>query len=187
VVEDLEQHTKPRFVRSSPCCEVSEHATHRSSPHGPWEPSARVTGRARTYATDLPKLDSTLPEAASERDQCSPHHLHRLPCYSTSLLHYCHPDMTVPHNPGLSTPSYNATSTRTGAPHTTRTAFVATQCPQDMTSPLPWHVDEPSLASIPGCSLAPKELTACLTPTHWTRRTISRHSPSPTSHDASTS
>ncbi|KAJ7789798.1 hypothetical protein B0H14DRAFT_3502526 [Mycena olivaceomarginata] len=34
-------------------CEVSERATHRSSPHGPCEPSARVTGRARTHATDL--------------------------------------------------------------------------------------------------------------------------------------
>jgi hypothetical protein len=53
-------------------CEVSEHATHRSSPHGPCEPSARVTGRARTYATDVPKRDSTLLEAASELDQCSP-------------------------------------------------------------------------------------------------------------------
>jgi hypothetical protein len=54
-------------------CEVSERATHRSSPHGPCEPSTRVTGRARTYTTDLPKWDSTLPEAASERDHRSPH------------------------------------------------------------------------------------------------------------------
>ncbi|KAJ7301633.1 hypothetical protein DFH08DRAFT_978570 [Mycena albidolilacea] len=54
-------------------CEVSEHATHRSSPHGPCEPSARVTGRARTYATDLPEWDFMLPEAASERDHRSPH------------------------------------------------------------------------------------------------------------------
>jgi hypothetical protein len=54
-------------------CEVSERATHRSSLPGPCEPSARVTGRAQTYATDLPKRDSTLPEAASKRDQRSPH------------------------------------------------------------------------------------------------------------------
>jgi hypothetical protein len=56
-------------------CEVSEHATHCSSPHGPCKSSARITGRARTYATDLPKQDSMLPEAASERDQRSPHQL----------------------------------------------------------------------------------------------------------------
>jgi hypothetical protein len=62
-------------------CEVSKRATHRLSPHGPCEPSTRLTGRARTYTTDLPKRDSTLPEAASERDQHSPHHLHRLPCH----------------------------------------------------------------------------------------------------------
>jgi hypothetical protein len=29
---------------SKACCEVSERAMHRSSPHGPCKPSARVTG-----------------------------------------------------------------------------------------------------------------------------------------------
>jgi hypothetical protein len=87
-------------------CEVSKRAMHRSSPHGPCELSARVTGRARTYAMDLPKRDSTVPEAASERDQHSPHHPHRLPRHSTLLLYYRHLDTTIPHDPGLSTPSH---------------------------------------------------------------------------------
>jgi hypothetical protein len=101
-------------------CEVSECATHRSSPHSPCEPSARLTGRARTYATDLPKRDSTSPEAASERDQCFPHHPHRLPRHLTSLLYHRHQDTTVPHELGLSIPSYNTTSLRTQcSPHHT--------------------------------------------------------------------
>jgi hypothetical protein len=94
-------------------CEVSERATHHSLPHGPCEPSARATGRARMYATDLPKRDSTLLEAASERDQCSPHHPHCLRHHSTSLLYHRHLDTTVPHDPGLSMPDHNTTSPRT--------------------------------------------------------------------------
>jgi hypothetical protein len=67
---------------------------HRSSPHGPCEPSAGVTGQAWTHAADLPKRDSTLPEAASERDQCSPHH------FALSPLLF---DLA----PALSSPEYN--------------------------------------------------------------------------------
>jgi hypothetical protein len=40
---------------------------------------------------------------------------------------------------------------------------------------------------VPGCSLTLDGPTTCLTLTHRTRQTISRHSPSPTSHDTSTS
>jgi hypothetical protein len=44
-----------------------------------------MTERAWTYTTDLPKWDSTLPEAASERDQHSPHYLDHLLYCSNSL------------------------------------------------------------------------------------------------------
>jgi hypothetical protein len=69
--------TRPasRPVRSCSHCEVSERATHRSSPHGPCEPSARVMGRARTrwiflngilcYRKQLPNETTALPTSAS--------------------------------------------------------------------------------------------------------------------------
>jgi hypothetical protein len=63
---------------------------------------------------------------------------------------------------------------RTGAPRTART-----------TGPL--ARGRSSLISVLGRSPTPDGPTACLTPTHQTRQRISRHSPSPTSHDASTS
>jgi hypothetical protein len=120
-------------------CEVSEHATHRSSPHGPCEPSARVTGWAQTYATDLPKRDSTLAEAASERDQHSLHHHIISPAIrprSCTVVTWIQP---FPHDPRLSTPSYNATSPRTWC--SAQTASITTQClEQGMTGPLPWRV-----------------------------------------------
>ncbi|KAJ7809288.1 hypothetical protein B0H14DRAFT_3481579 [Mycena olivaceomarginata] len=119
-------------------CEVSERAMHRSSPHGPFEPSTQVTGRARTYATDLPKRDSTLPEAASERDQRSPHHLHRLPRHLTSLLYHRHLDTTVPHDPGLSTPSHKHDISNNPAlpiPHRLRSSSLGVH-QQDTTAPL---------------------------------------------------
>ena len=106
----------------SPRCEVSERATHRSSPHGPCEPSARVTGRARTYATDLPKWDSMLPEAASERDHRSPHIHIVSPAILGSLLHPCHTDTTRTPRPTGS--RRFPTMQRTGAPHTTRTSLL---------------------------------------------------------------
>jgi hypothetical protein len=49
-----------------------------------------------TYVMDLPKRDCTLPEAASERDLCSPHHPHCLLCHSNSLLHCHQQDTTAP-------------------------------------------------------------------------------------------
>ncbi|KAJ7326167.1 hypothetical protein DFH08DRAFT_710798, partial [Mycena albidolilacea] len=49
-----EEFDVPKFSQVPIHYEVSEHATHRSSPHGPCGPSARVTGRAGTYTTDLP-------------------------------------------------------------------------------------------------------------------------------------
>jgi hypothetical protein len=90
-------------------CEVSKHATHRSSPHGTCKPSAQVTGRARTYATDLPKWDSMLPEAASEWDQRSPQI-----CIVSPAIRACSCTIVtrigpVHQDPGPSTPSYNAT------------------------------------------------------------------------------
>jgi hypothetical protein len=98
---------------------------------------------------DLPKRDSTLPEAASERDQCSPYHPHCLPCHSTSLLHHRYPDTTVPHDrtPFLrrvtdERPSVYASPTNnTGAPHTARIAHVPTQRPViiNATDLLPWR------------------------------------------------
>jgi hypothetical protein len=45
----------------------------------------------------------------------------------------------------------------------------------------------PLLFSLPRRSLAPGKPTTCLIPTHRTRQRISQHSPSPTSHDTSTS
>ncbi|KAJ7747883.1 hypothetical protein B0H14DRAFT_3513953 [Mycena olivaceomarginata] len=71
----------------------------RSSPHSPCEPSARVTGRARTYAMDLPKWDSTLLEAASERDHCSPHIRIVSPAVLGSLLHIVTWIRPVRHDP----------------------------------------------------------------------------------------
>jgi hypothetical protein len=154
-------------------CEVSERAMHRLSPHGPCEPSARVMGRARTYATDLPKRDSMLPEAASERDQHSPHHPHHLPRELAPALIMTH---------GFSMLSYNATFgihlQRTSAPHTTRTVFVATRhLPTGYDRS--WRMDNLPLVFVPGRSPMPDGPTACLTPTHQTRQRISRHSPSP--------
>jgi hypothetical protein len=161
------------------CCEVSERATHCSSPHGPCKPSAQVTGRARTYTMDLPKWVSTLPEAASKRDQHSPHHPHHLPRHQSSFLHYHHPDTTHTPRSKLSTPSYDATlciriSNKPGAPHTTWIVFVTTRRP---TTGYDWSHPvvrgRPSLFSVPGRSLAPDGPTACLTPTHRTRQRIS--------------
>jgi hypothetical protein len=107
-------------------CEVSERATHRSSPHGPCEPSARVTGRAQTYATYLPKQDSTLPEAASEQDQHSPHYPHRLPRHSISLLYHHHLDTTVT----------TWDSRRLPVPHRLCSSLLGVH-QRDMTAPLP--------------------------------------------------
>jgi hypothetical protein len=45
-------------------CEVSEHATHHSSPHGPCRPSSHMMEQAWMYTTDLPNQESMLPEAA---------------------------------------------------------------------------------------------------------------------------
>jgi hypothetical protein len=59
------------------------------------------------YATDLPKWDSTLPEAASERDQHSPHHRIAslaVQARSCTIVAQIRP---VPHNLGLLTPSYD--------------------------------------------------------------------------------
>ncbi|KAJ7820010.1 hypothetical protein B0H14DRAFT_3472646 [Mycena olivaceomarginata] len=126
-------------VHTWPQWRDSERATHRSSPHGPCEPSARVTGRARTYTTDLPKRDSTLPEAASERDQRSP------PPSALSPLPF---DLT----PAPSSPGYDR-SPRSGTldvqrnisknpvlpiPHGLRSSLLGVQ-QQDTTGPLPWR------------------------------------------------
>jgi hypothetical protein len=90
-------------------CEVSERATHRSSPHGPCKPTAQLTGQAQTYTMDLPKQDSMLPEAASERDQCSPH-IHTVsPAIRARSCTIATQMRPVPHDPELSTPSYDAT------------------------------------------------------------------------------
>jgi hypothetical protein len=151
------------------CCEVSEPATHHLSPHGPCKPPARVTGRARTYAMNLPKWDSTLPEAASKRDQCSPHHPHCLPAIrprSCTLVTRTRPFPTIWDSQCLPTTRHLR---EPGAPHT-QTAFITTR------------------RSATGYNWSPAVArTACLTPTHRTRQRISRHSLSPTSHDASTS
>jgi hypothetical protein len=80
-------------------CEVSERAMHHLSPHGPCEPSTRLTGRARTYTTDLPKWDSTLPEAASERDHRSPHIRIVSPTVLGSLLHIVTRIRPICHDP----------------------------------------------------------------------------------------
>jgi hypothetical protein len=104
-------------------CEVSEHATHRSAPHGPCEPSARVTGQARTYTTDLPKWDSTLPEAASERDHRSPHIRIAFWARSCTIITRIRP---VRHDPRVL--DYDV-SFCIGAPRTARTALVATRRP----------------------------------------------------------
>jgi hypothetical protein len=136
--------------RYSMRCEVSERATHSSSPHGPCEPSARVTGRARTYTMDLPKWDSTLPEAASERDQRSPHTFGLTPAPSS---HGYDPYTTTQ----FSTLSYDATNRR--SPY--HTDFV-TQRPPTI-RPVPRHV-QPSLVSVLRRSPTPDGPTACLMP-----------------------
>jgi hypothetical protein len=174
-------------------CEVSERAMHHSLPHGPCEPSARLTGRAWTYTTDLPKRDSRLPEAASERDQHSPHIRivsSAIRARSCTIVTRMQP---VPQDPGLSTPSYDATlrirtSNEWWSPHTTQIVFVTTQCPAigyDRSPPV--ACGRPPLFSIPRRSLVLDGPTVCLMPTHQMRQRISRHSPSPTSHDATTS
>ncbi|KAJ7789829.1 hypothetical protein B0H14DRAFT_3891603, partial [Mycena olivaceomarginata] len=123
-------------------------------------------------------------QAASERDQRSPHHSHRLPRYSTSLLHHRRPDTTSPRSGTLDAflrrdiPKNPALPTRE-----LRLSLLGIH-QQDTTGPL--ARGRPSLVSVPGRSLTLDGPTACLMPTHRTRRTISRHSPSPTSHDAST-
>ncbi|KAJ7733379.1 hypothetical protein B0H14DRAFT_3517389 [Mycena olivaceomarginata] len=158
---------------------VSERATHRSSPHGPCEPSARVMGRARTYATDLPKWDSTLPEAASERDHRSPHIRIVSPAILGSLLHIVTRIRPVRHDPRiLDTYDMTFCIQRTGA--LPRAALVAAR-------PTNRSVDDVPLVSVLRRSPHPDGPTACLTLTHRTRQRISRHSPSPTSHDTSTS
>jgi hypothetical protein len=153
---------------------------HRSSPHGPCEPSARLTGRAQTYVTDLPKRDSMLPEAASERDQHSPHIRVISPTIracSCTIVTWMQP---YPKDPELSTPSYDATLP---IPH--GLCLWCTAIGYDQSPPVAHG--RPPLLSIPGRSLAPDGPTAYPTPTHRTRQRISRHSPSPTSHDTLTS
>jgi hypothetical protein len=139
-----------------------------------------------------------LPEAASERDQHSPHHDHCLTSYSSPLLHHCHPDTT--HSPRSGTldpflrcvvgeqPSVYALTNKTGALHTTQIAHVTTWHPViiDTTDPFPWR-KQPPLFSVSRRSLTPDGPTPCLTLTHQTRQRISRHSLSPTSHDTLTS
>jgi hypothetical protein len=122
-------------------CEGSKRVTHCSLPHGPCEPSAQVTGRAQTYVTDLPKRDSTLPEAASERDQCSPHHPHRLPCHSTSLLYHHHLETTIPHDLELLTPSYNTTSPRTRCSPYHMDCICRYSASTNRIRPVPWRMD----------------------------------------------
>jgi hypothetical protein len=146
-------------------CEVSERATHRSSPHGPCEPSARVTGRARTYATDLPKWDSTLPEAASERDHRSPHIRIVSPAVLGSLLHIVTRIRPVRHaydEPVLLVP---------------RAALVAARPPTGYDrSPGAWTMfprfRSRTFSHTGRTHRAPE-------PTHRTRQRLSRHSPSP--------
>jgi hypothetical protein len=99
------------------------------------------------YAADLPKRDSTLPEAASKPDQCSPHHPHRLPHHSTSLLYHRHLDTTVPHNPGRLTPSYNTTSPRTWRSPYHTDCVCRYSVSTNRIRPVPWHVD--NLPSFP--------------------------------------
>jgi hypothetical protein len=140
------------------CCEVFESAMHRLSPYGLCEPSARLTGRAWMYATDLPKRVSTLLKAASERDQHSPHHPHRLPP-PLKLA----PALSSPgYDPGLSTPSYDAalcihTSNERDwwSPHTTWIVFVATRRPAIGYRAPPVAPGRPPLFSVPRRSLAP--------------------------------
>jgi hypothetical protein len=108
VTADKQLFTSPDlFYVPTARCEVSERAAHCSSPHGPCEPSARLTGQVRTYATDHPKRVSTLLEAASERDQRSPH-IHivspAIRARSCTIVTRMRP---IPQDPGLSTPSHN--------------------------------------------------------------------------------
>jgi hypothetical protein len=137
------------------------------------------------HATDLPKRDSTLPEAASERIGLPTSALSPLPFWarSCSIVTRIRP---VHHDPRV-LDAYDATFCiqRTGAPYTTRTAFIATRPPPAIR--LVSRRIRPSLISVLGRSPTPDGPTACLTPTHRTRQRISRHSPSPTSHDTSTS
>jgi hypothetical protein len=85
------------------------------------------------YATDLPKWVSTLPKAAFERDQGSPHYPHCLPRHESLLLHYRHPDTTRTPQSGTLNALLRRDSlhthlqqTRPALPHATRIVFVTT-------------------------------------------------------------
>ncbi|KAJ7810763.1 hypothetical protein B0H14DRAFT_3480298 [Mycena olivaceomarginata] len=89
-------------------CEVSERATHRLSPHGPCEPSAR-----------LPSETNVLPTICIV-----------FPAIRPLLLYHRHLDTTIPHDQGLSTPSPQTRHLQQpGASHTTQTVFVVTRHP----------------------------------------------------------
>jgi hypothetical protein len=133
---------------------------HRSSPHGPCEPSARVTGRARTYATDLPKRDSTLPEAASEHDQHSPHIRIVSPAIRARSCTIVTRIRPVHHDPRV-------LSLQRDLLHpTNRRSLYRADCIHRYSASAQYdrHA-RPSLVSILGRSPTPDGPTACLTPT----------------------
>jgi hypothetical protein len=140
-----------------------------------------------------------LPEATSERDQHSPHHLHRLLHHSNSLPHHHQQDTTVPRDWTLNSflqrvggerPSvYTSPASETSAPLITQIAHITTQRPVivDRVRPVPScgaTCGQPPLFSVSRRSLTPNGPSLCLTPTHQMRQRISRHCPSPTSHNA---
>jgi hypothetical protein len=113
-------------------------------------------------------------------------HPHRLPHHSGSLLHHRHTDMTRTLRPTgsrrLRRDLLHPTNWRSLIPRGLCSSLLGLHPIQ----PLPWRV-RPLLVSVLGRSPTPDGPTVCLTPTHRTRQRISRHSPFPISHDASTS
>jgi hypothetical protein len=124
-------------------CEVSKRAMHRSSPHGPCEPSARLMGQARTYATDLPKWVSTLPEVALNETYTLPTIRIVSPAIRARSCTIVTPTCTP--QSGFSMPPYDTTlcihvsnEPALLIPHRLHSSLLGIQ-QQDTTGPLPQH------------------------------------------------
>jgi hypothetical protein len=149
-------------------CEVSERAMHRSLPHGPCKPSARVTGRVRTYMTDLPKQDSTLPESASERDQRSPHIRIISPAIRARTCTIVTRIGPVHHDPRVLDLRRDLLHPTNRRSHGLRSSLLGVHQQYDRSPRV-----RPSLVSVLRRSPTPDGPTTCLMPTHRTRQKIS--------------
>ncbi|KAJ7301637.1 hypothetical protein DFH08DRAFT_978574 [Mycena albidolilacea] len=109
--------------------------------------------------------------------------LQQLPNETTALPTSASSPLPFGLAPAPSSHGYNPYATT----YDTTLCIQRTGAPADCVPTRPPLTRIPSLVSVPGRSPTPDGPTACLTPTHRTRRGISRHSPSHTSHNASTS